>query len=138
MNPKKNDPLDSMKRWVTEVGMDTPREDFHLSVLKKIETLPPTTDSYQPVIAPLGWKMILVFISSIVAWTIFSSPDSREAGTLLDKFPQLKLPMLHFDAFDINFPTLDLSIQFQLGLAIFFIMSFLVFVSKLRDNRAGA
>lgn len=137
MKNKKTNSADPMKKWITEAGTDTPGDEFHFSVLKKIESLPKTTLVYQPIISPMGWKLILGFILSIFAWSIFLTPDQPEASSLFGKLPLIKLPSLSNYLIDISFPILDISPQFLIGIGVFFILGFIMIIETIRNKQVG-
>lgn len=126
-----------MKKWISEAGAESPGEGFHLSVLQKIEALPKSTMVYNPVISPFGWKLILGFILSIFAWSIFLVPAQTKTTSLLDKIPQIELPSLDLNLFDFSIPVPDLSPQFLIGIGVFFIMGFIMIIDTIRNKQAG-
>lgn len=136
MKNEKNS-LDPLKRWLTEVGTDSPRSEFHLSVLKKIETVPQATKVYQPVISSLGWKMILAFVAGIVVCSMAFVPAEPTANSLSNRIPNIdywtylqRLPDL-----PISIP--DFSSQFLLGIIAFSILGFILIAGTIRDKQLG-
>jgi len=136
MKNEESKALDPMKRWISEAGTDTPGDQFHLSVLKKIEALPQAKDVYSPVISPLGWKIILGFITSIFVWSAFFVPAQATDSSLFDKLPKLKLPAFNLPLNNLALPSPDLSPNLLLGIAAFFVMGFLLIVNTLRNKQA--
>jgi hypothetical protein len=136
MKQEKLKPLDPIKKWIAEAGTDTPGDGFHLSVLRKIETQPKMATVYQPVISPLAWTLIFAPIASIIAWSILFAPAQQDNATILDALQRLKFTVPKFSFFDINFPSPDLSPQFLLGIAAFFILGFLMIIGTLRNKQA--
>jgi hypothetical protein len=136
MKNEKIKPFDSMKKWIVEAGTDSPGDEFHWSVLKKIEALPQARTVYRPVISSLGWKLIVGFIASIFAWCILMVPARPETSTLFDKIPKLKTPIPSFKLVDLSFSIPDFGPQFLLGIAVFFIMSFLLIIGTLQNKQA--
>lgn len=133
---KPND-LDPMKKWIKEAGTDSPGSEFHLSVLKKIETLPQISTNYEPVISSLGWKLILVFISVIVGGSFVFVPADQNNPSLFDKFPPLKLPSFKFDLYSLRLPMIEISTPFLMGIVTFFILGFIMIVGTIRKKHAG-
>jgi hypothetical protein len=128
---------DPMKRWIAEAGTETPREGFHLSVLKKIEALPQRNLVYTPVISPLSWKLILGFISSIFGWCIVMVPPQPATNSLFDRFSELRLPTISFQWYEIAPRLPDLSPNLLLGIGAFFIMGTLAIVGTLYQRQAN-
>lgn len=129
--------LDPMKKWITEAGTDSPGSEFHLSVLKKIETLPQISSNYEPVISSLGWKLILLFISVIVGGSFLFVPAEQNTPSLFDKIPPLKLPSFNFDVYRFRLPMIEISTPFLMGIAAFFILGFIMIVGTIRNKQAG-
>ena len=128
--------LDPVKRWLSEAGTETPGDQFHLSVLKKIEALPRPKAVYNPVISPLGWKIILGFIMSIFVWGVFFVPSQTKTHTLFEQLPRLKLPAFNLPVNNVTFPSPELSSNLLLGITAFFIMGLLLIVNTLRRKHA--
>lgn len=137
MKNKRINPNDSLKKWIIEAGTETPGEEFHLSVLKKIEALPQSTLTYQPVISPLGWKLILGFIASIFGWSVVLVPAQPETPSLFDRLPTINLPSLNLNLYEFNIPTLDFSPQFLIGIGAFFILGFIMIIGTIRNKHFG-
>lgn len=130
-------PADPMKKWMVEAGMESPGEEFHLSVLKKIEALPKLSPNYQPVISPLGWKLILGFIFAVFSWSILMIPADPKSTSLFDKIPSIKLPVPEFNLYNFTMPSLDFSPQFLLCICAFFFLGFLLIVGTIRQKQVG-
>lgn len=128
---------DPIKKWIHEAGTHELGEDFHLSVLKKIETRSKTSSAYEPVISPLAWKLILIFIIGIFSGSWLFLPSSQNDMSLYDKLPSIKFPNSSFLLYDFNLPLNDFSPQFIMGIITFFILGFITVVSNLRNKQAG-
>lgn len=137
MKNEKISPSDPIKKWLKETGTEMPGEEFHLSILKKIETLPKTTLVYKPVISPFGWKLILGFILSIIGWGVLSAPVQPESVSVFDKLPQVNLTPLAKYLYDFSLPAPDLSPQFLIGIGAFFILGFIMIIGTMRNKQAG-
>ena len=84
MKQKELNNLDPMNNWIKEAGMESLGPEFHISVLKKIETLPKVNPSYTPVISSKGWKLIFGFIALIFGTSVFFLPPSEDTSSLFD------------------------------------------------------
>lgn len=128
---------DPMKKWIKEAGSDFPGEGFHLSVLKKIESLPKSTLVYKPVISAMGWKLILGFILAIFIYSILLVPAQPETTSLFDKLPSVNLPSLDQNLLNFTFSAPNLSPQFLIGIGAFFSLGFIMVWGTLRNKQAG-
>lgn len=137
MKDKRINPNDPLKKWIAEAGKESPGEEFHLSVLKKIEALPQSSLSYQPVISPLGWRLIFGLIGLIFGWSVVAVPARPETPSLFDKLPTIKLPLPNLSLHEISIPTLDFSPQFLMGINAFFILGFIMIIGTIRNKRFG-
>lgn len=137
MNKENSNHLDPMKKWIKEAGTDSLGSEFHFSVLKKIEALPQVNSKYEPVISPLGWKLIMVFISVIAGGSLIFVPASKESPSLFDKLPSFKLNAINFDLYSFSLPFIELSPPFIMGIVAFFILGFLMIIGTIRNKQAG-
>lgn len=128
---------DPIGKWIHEAGTESLKADFHLSVLKKIESLPKTSSIYQPVISPFAWKLILIFITGIFGGSLVFLPSNQNDISLFDKLPPVKLPSPSFSLYNFSLPTIDFSQQFSLGIIAFFILGFIMIVGTIRNKQAG-
>jgi hypothetical protein len=132
MNKKEQNPIDPMKNWIKEAGIDSAGDEFHLSVLKKIEDLPHTSLTYEPVISTFGWQLIFTFISGIFGGTLLFLPADQNDISLFDKMPTLSM-----DLYNFSLPQITFSPPFLLGIAAFFILGFIMIVGTLRNKHAS-
>jgi hypothetical protein len=136
MTKQESNRLDPIKNWIQEAGTDQLGADFHLAVLKKIEKLPKTSLSYEPVISALAWKLILIFISGIFGGTLIFHPSKPNDISLFDKLPPARFPNPSFLSYDFSFPIFDFSQQFLMGITTFFILGFIMIAGTLRNKQA--
>ncbi len=137
MRHEKTKPLDPMKKWIAEAGTDTPGDEFHLSVLTKIEALPKAAADYRPVISPLAWTLIFGFVLSVIVWSVLSAPAQPDTPTMLDGLRRLKIPLPKFGFVDYPIFSPDFSPQFLIGIGTFFIMGLLTIIGATRNKRAN-
>lgn len=137
MKEEKATSQDSLKKWIVEAGMDSPGEDFHLAVLKKIESLPQAAPAYRPVIAPWAWVLILGLVSLIVAGSFLTSasPSSPEADLLAESLQRLKQTLPNFGGVGLTLPSLHLSPPFLIGVLAFFILGFIAIAGPLKRRQ---
>ncbi|MBA4301131.1 MAG: hypothetical protein C0433_13665 [Cyclobacterium sp.] len=128
---------DPIKKLIIDAGVQSPGEDFHLSVLNKIESLQKTSAVYQPVISSLGWKLIFGFISSIFGGSILFIPSESESSSLFDKLPSVNLPLPDLTFYNFKIPTVDFSPPFLIGIMAFFILGFIMIVGTLRNKQVS-
>ncbi len=128
---------DPIEKWIKEAGSDFPGEEFHLSVLKKIEAMPKTSLAYQPVISSKGWKLIIGVILGIIVWSIMMVPAQPDSVSLFDKLPAVKLPAVDLNLFQFNLPAPNLGPQFLIGIGAFFSLGFIMVWGTLRNKQAG-
>lgn len=128
---------DPIKKWIKEADSEFPGDGFHLSVLKKIETLPKSSLVYQPIISPLGWKLIFGFILAMFFGSILLVPAQPETTSLFDKLPSINIPTLDRNLLNFNIPLPNLSPQFLIGIGAFFSMGFIMVWGTLRNKQAG-
>lgn len=129
--------LDPMKKWIKEAGTDSLGSEFHLSVLKKIESHAQVSSHYEPVISPLGWKLILAFLSVVVGGSLVFVPGDQNNPSLFDKIPPLSLPSFNFDVYKFRLPMIEISTPFLMGIAAFFILGFIMIVGTIKNKQAG-
>lgn len=133
-NKKNTDPIQVLFKTN---GLESPRSDFHLTVLMKLESLQTEKMVYKPVISSMGWKFIFSFIATIFGSSILYSPSTETSAPLFDKIPKVKFPSVDFSFFDFNFPMLDFSSQFLMGILAFSILGFIMTLETLRKNIEG-
>lgn len=138
MTKEESNQFDPMKKWIQEVGTDELGAEFHLSVLKKIEALPKTSLTYEPVISALAWRLIMIFISGIFVGSLLFLPSDSDNTSLFDKLPPVKIPNPSLLFYDFSLPNFDFSPQFLMGIATFFILGFIMVVRTLRNKQVGA
>jgi hypothetical protein len=136
MKKEDNNSIDPIKKWMVEAGPELLGADFHASVLKKFELLPKVTLQYEPVISPLGWKLILVFISLLVGSTLVFIPANQEEASIFDKLPTLNLTIPNFVLSNFKLPLPDYGLPFLLGIATFFILGFIMILGTIRNKQA--
>jgi hypothetical protein len=127
---------DPLEKFIKEAGTVSPGDDFHLSVLRKIEALPKVTTAYEPVISPLAWKCIAGIVLAIAGWSVWISPAPSESYALLESLRQIKLPMPRFSLYNYISFSQGVSPQFLMGLVAFFVMGFLIVVKTIRNQHA--
>lgn len=125
------------RKWIKEAGTEYPGDKFQLAILKKINELQERKNVYQPVISPLGWKLILIYVACIVGLSIFSNPNQPSSFALLEKLPPLRLPK-----FQLNLPELpigwpDFSPQFSMGIMVFLGLGFVMILINLKSKQAS-
>ncbi len=136
MKNEESKELDPMRRWISEAGTENPGNQFHLSVLKKIEGLAGPSTTYSPVISAFCWKIIFGFIASIFVWCALFVPPSTQDSALFEQIPKVKLPVLDLSIKILAFPTPELSSNLLLGIGAFFLMGMLLILSILYDRHA--
>lgn len=137
MIKQESNQLDPMKKWIQEAGTDKLGTEFHLSVLKKIEALPKSSLTYEPVISSLAWKLILMFILGIFFGSFLLLPSNQNETSLFDKLPPIRFPNPIFSLYNYNLPIIDFSPQFLMGIIAFFTLGFIMIVGTLRNKHAG-
>ncbi|MFN4000094.1 hypothetical protein [Algoriphagus sp.] len=137
MNKEEQNSIDSLKNWIKEAGTDSLGSEFHLSVLNKIEALPKTSSTYEPVISPFAWKLIFIFIAGIFGGSIIFFPSSENNPSLFDKIPPIKLPSFSLELYNFSFPTINFAPPFIMGIAAFFILGFIMIAGTIRDKQTG-
>lgn len=135
MKQEKLKPSDPIKKWIAEAGAETPGDEFHLSVLRKIEAQPNVVPAYRPVITPLAWVLIFVPIASVIAWSVLFAPAQPDSTSIFGAFQRLKLSLPKLTFPDITFLSPDFSQQFLFGIATFFVLGFLMIISTIRNKR---
>lgn len=108
---------DFLAQWVKDAGTESPSKDFSQKVMAKISLLPQS--KYQPVISPLGWKLILGYILTIALVSFFLSPSENSANILWTKIPFYKLPSLSLDISNFIIPQSSMNAQMLIGLFTF-------------------
>jgi hypothetical protein len=125
------------RKWIKEAGTEYPGDTFQISILKKIKELDENRVIYQPVISALGWKLILIYVASIVGLSTFSNPSNSTGPTFLDKLPPIKLPTFQLNLAEITNGWLDFSPQFTLGITIFLCLGFVMALINLRHKQTS-
>lgn len=133
-NQKNTDPIQALFKMN---GLESPGSDFHLTVLKKLESLQTEKIIYKPVISSLGWKFIMGFIAAIFGSSILLAPGTETPTPLFKNISEWKLPILDFSLFNFSFPMLDFSPQFSTGILAFSILGFIMILGTLRKNMEG-
>jgi hypothetical protein len=70
-----------LKKWMSEAGRERPDEGFSDRVLAAIRTSGSASPVYQPVISPLGIRLIGLGIAAIFAGVILFVPGGQESGS---------------------------------------------------------
>lgn len=134
---RQEEKVDQLAIWIKEAGTESPEEGFHLTVMQKIEALPKVNYTYEPVISPLAWKLIIGLITSIFLGSIVLVPTDQTTPSLFDKFPSPRFPSFRLDWINLSFPSLDISLPFLTGIIAFFILGFFMILGTMRNKQAG-
>lgn len=106
-----------MRKLFSEIGSESPANDFHLKVLSKIEAN--KRIAYQPILSPLVIKAILAGILTIAVLTLILIPENENSLTLFDQIGNSTLTKLDFQLPKIKLPVIHLGPIFNLALLAF-------------------
>lgn len=67
------------KKLIADAGTETPKKDFHLSVVAKL-SVTEKTPAYKPVISPLAWKLISGMVIGICIGVILFLPSGEQSN----------------------------------------------------------
>ncbi len=137
MKNKASTPHDVLKKWMVETGTETLGDEFHLSVLKKIEALPQPKTYYSPVISSGAWTVIIGLIASLLGWSVFSAPSRPGNSSIVELLKRINLPKPSLDFLNLSISTPDLGSPFQLGILAFFILGFLMVLTSVRSRQSS-
>lgn len=136
MTKEESNHFDRLKNLFRDAGSETLGPEFHLSVLKKIEERQKISLTYEPVISPLAWKLIFIFISLIVGGSLLFLPSKPNSPSMFEKIPPLRFPSFSFSLYNFSLPSIDFSPPFLMGIAAFFILGFIMIVGTLKNKQA--
>lgn len=136
MTKEESNPFDPVKKLIQEAGSDTLGQEFHLSVLRKIDSLPKIKTTYEPVISPWAWRLIFIFITGIFGGSLLFLPSKQDDPSLFDKLPTMRFPTPSFSLYNFNLPSIEFSPQFLMSIVAFFILGFIMTVSTIRNKQA--
>jgi len=71
-----------LKKWISEAGRERPDEGFSDRVLAAIRTSGSASPVYQPVISPMGIRLIGLGIAAVFAGVILFVPGSQASGSI--------------------------------------------------------
>ncbi|SFT66373.1 hypothetical protein SAMN04489724_1478 [Algoriphagus locisalis] len=122
-----------IRKFITELGTESPSKGFHKSVLSKLN--PGTSRSiYRPVISPFMWKLIGGAIATLVISVLLFVPNDNQ-NPLINQIPEFSLPEVAVSLPKIALPVIDISPIVLQSLVVFTLMAFLMVVTKIRKWR---
>jgi len=125
MNEKQLNHQDQLGKWIKESGHQYPISDFSGTILSALAAQKQKT-VYEPVISPLGIKLIITSIISIILYVLLFTQNSENNG--LWTLKKIQLPKIHFAELLSFLPDPSTSIILNSSLLAFSVLTFITFL----------
>lgn len=123
---------DFLGQWIKDAGSETPPLGFSQRIMTQIQLLPQR--NYQPVISPLGWKLILGYITTILLTVLYFIPSENSGQNLWSKVPLYKLPKFPLDKINLAIPTISINGPMLIATMAFLILGIVSWWYTYKNN----